>query len=268
VAVIVGSFAKLGKHIESFYDLLASVDKLGTLFDLPVQRHAGLIRFPQGGAARVEMRGVSYKHPHGGGLAPVTRHLASGDRLAVRGGSGTGKSTLLDLIAGRMDPTTGQLLIDDVDPRDLRPDVLHRSVAIIKRPEIFSGTLAENVHLGRPDVSVHDVRQALERVGLLEFVLHLPEGLDTPLTRSGGPLSELQQARLTLARAIVAGPRLLLIDGLLDAFADDDARQLTQEVCARRNPWTLVLVTGRQELAQLCDQALDLTAGGPTREEN
>ena len=268
VAVIVGSFAKLGKHIESFYDLLASVDKLGTLFDLPVQRHAGLIRFPASGAARVDLRGIAYKHPHGGGLAPVTRHLASGDRLAVIGGSGTGKSTLLDLIAGRMDPTAGQLLIDDVDPRDLRPDVLHRSVAIIKRPEIFSGTLAENVHLGRPDVSVHDVRQALERVGLLEFVLHLPQGLDTPLTRSGGPLSELQQARLTLARAIVAGPRLLLIDGLLDAFADDDARQLTQEVCARRNPWTLVLVTGRHELAELCDQALDLTAGGPTTEEN
>jgi len=155
-----------------------------------------------------------------------------------------------------------------VDPRDLRPDVLQRSVTLIKGYEVFSGTLAENVHLGRPDVSVHDVRLALERVGLLAHVLQLPQGLDTPLTRSGGPLSELQQARLTLARAIVAGPRLLLIDGLLDAFSDEDARPLAQEVCARRNPWTLVLVTGRRELAELCDQVLELPANGVSSEEN
>jgi len=268
VAVIVGSFAKLGKHIESFYDLLASVDKLGTLFDLPIQRYAGLIRFPTSGEARIDLRSASFQYPHGGGLSPVSRHVSPGERLAVRGPSGSGKTTLLDLMAGRMDPSSGQVLIDDVDPRDLRPDVLQRSVTLIKGYEIFSGTLAENVHLGRPDVSVHDVRLALERVGLLAHVLQLPQGLDTPLTRSGGPLSELQQARLTLARAIVAGPRLLLIDGLLDAFSDEDARPLAQEVCARRNPWTLVLVTGRRELAELCDQVLELPANGVSSEEN
>jgi ABC-type bacteriocin/lantibiotic exporter with double-glycine peptidase domain len=259
VAVIVGSFVKLGKHIESFYDLLASVDKLGYLFDLPIQRQQGLMNLAGEGPARVDARDLTFV---AGDATPVfegvSLHVAAGDRLAVMGPSGSGKSLLVDLVAGWAEPQRGEVVIDDIDPHDVRPDVLHRRVTVVRQPEVFTGTIAENVHLGRPGVSLHDVRQALTRVGLLNSVQALPEGLDTSLNPGGTPFTELQLRRLTLARAIVGGPRLLIIDGLLDAFSDADAMSLGGEVTARRQPWTLILVTGRESLAAMCDQRLDL----------
>ncbi len=258
VTIIVGSFAKLGKHIESFYDLLASSEKLGHLMDLPILRQEGLVGFPESGAVRIEFTGLACHHHHSKGVSPLTGRIAAGDRVALKGPSGSGKSTFVDLLCGRLDPTDGKVTLDGIDPRDLRPDVLQRHVAVVAATEVFTGTLAENVHLGRPDVSTHDVRKALEQVGLLDVVLSLPDGLESQITRSGRPLTELQLRRLTLARAIVAQPRLLIIDGLLDAFSDDDAYELTSVLCSRRHDWTLILVTGRKALTPLCDQTLEL----------
>ncbi len=259
VAVIVRSFVKLGKHIESFYDLLASVDKLGYLFDLPIQRQQGLMSLACEGPARVDVRDLTFCS---GDSSPIfeglSLHIAAGDRLAVTGPSGSGKSLLVDLVAGWAEPQRGEIVIDDIDPQDVRPDVLHRRVTVVRQPEVFTGTISENVHLGRPGVSLHDVRQALARVGLLNAIQALPEGLDALLNPGGTPFTELQLRRLTLARAIVGGPRLLIIDGLLDAFSDGDALTLGSEVAARRQPWTLILVTGRESLAAICDQRIDL----------
>jgi len=259
VAVIVRSFVKLGKHIESFYDLLASVDKLGYLFDLPIQRQQGLMSLAGEGPARVDARDLTF---FSGDSSPIfeglSLHIAAGDRLAVTGPSGSGKSLLVDLVAGWAEPQRGEIVIDDIDPQDVRPDVLHRRVTVVRQPEVFTGSISENVHLGRPGVSLHDVRQALARVGLLNAIQALPEGLETLLNPGGTPFTELQLRRLTLARAIVGGPRLLIIDGLLDAFSDGDALTLGSEVAARRQPWTLILVTGRESLAAICDQRIDL----------
>lgn len=268
VAVIVGSFVKLGKHIESFYDLLASVDKLGYLFDLPIQRQQGLMTLPGDGPARVELRDIGFVNRQGGDVVSgVSIHVSPGGRFAVCGPSGSGKSLLMDLVAGWLEPQRGEVLIDDIDPRDVRPDVLHRRVTLVRQTEVFTGTIAENVHLGRPGVSVHDVRQALSRVGLLGLVQSLPDGLETSLTPQGAPFTELQLRRLTLARAIVAPPRLLIVDGLLDGFSDADAMALGTELIARRQPWTLLLVTGREAIAALCDHRLDLGASRPAGTE-
>ncbi|RPI77366.1 MAG: ABC transporter ATP-binding protein, partial [Planctomycetaceae bacterium] len=268
VAVIVGAFAKLGKHIESFYDLLASVDKLGGLFDLPMDRQEGLLSLPNDGPAAVDVDRLTYHNEHGGGLASLSFRVAPGDRVAITGESGVGKSTLLNLISGRIEPSSGRVAIDGIDPYDVRPTVLQQHIVTVERPEVFTGTIAENVHLGRPDVSVQDVRRALNQVGLFDTAVLLEDGLETPLTRSGAPLTESQLRRLTLARALVAEPRLLIVDGLLDAFPDDEAVALASELCARGQPWTLILVTGREALAELCDNTITLAGGAHHKTEN
>lgn len=265
VAVIVGAFAKFGKHMEGLYDLLASVDKLGGLFDLPMHRQEGLMSFPEHGPACVEINRASYAREHGDSLAPLTFRISAGDRIAVTGPSGSGKSTLLDLLCGRLAPTSGRVTIDGFDPLDLRAEVLQQHVACVENAEVFSGTVAENVHMGRADVTVHDVRRALHQVGMLDPILRLPDGLETHLTRLGAPLTDSQKRRLTLARAIVAGPRLLLVDGLLDGFPDEEAHTLATELCSRRHPWTLVAVTGRRSLTPVFDKVLDLTTDSDSR---
>ncbi len=251
VTVIVGAFAKLGKHMESYYDLLAAVDKLGALFDLPMEDQDGLPRLPDDGPATVELYGVGYESPSGQPLLDsLNLSIAAGERVMICGPSGSGKSLLLDLLFGTRMPSAGRLTISGIDPRDLRPDALRKHVTLARDIEVFSGTVAENVHLERPDISTNDVREALEQVSLLSDVQNLPDGLDTVLVESGFPLTTNQARKLMLARAIVARPNLLLVDGLIDALPDEDAEHLTQFLVEPSHPWTLVMVTGRSLLLE------------------
>lgn len=252
VTVIVGSFAKMGKHLQSYYDLLASVDKLGMLFDLPMERQDGLLQFSQKDPAEVSINGVGFTDFHGHTSEHhIDLFVESGGRLMLTGPSGSGKSRLLDLLFGLTPATKGHVSINEIDPRDMRPDALRKHVALVRNIEIFNGSLEENIHLERPYVSTSDVREALEWVGLYEQVLQLPHGLQTQLVDTGYPLTENQARKLMLARAIVGRPRLLLVDGLLDALPDDEADELTRMLVDSDRLWTLIMVTGRRNLIEL-----------------
>ena len=216
--VIVGSFAKIGKYLESFYDLLASVNKLGHLFDLPTEPHDKLFHLPEDAAADVNVRGVTYGYTTETAVRNLNLHVEPGETVAVTGPPGSGKSTLVDLLCGVRTPSVGHVELDGIDLRELRPDSLREHLAVARSIEIFEGSIDENVHLNRPHVSALDVRQALEAVGLLDEVLRHPEGLNTVLRVGGCPLSTSQCSRLMVARAIAGRPRLLLVDGTLDAL--------------------------------------------------
>jgi ABC-type bacteriocin/lantibiotic exporter with double-glycine peptidase domain len=167
------------------------------------------------------------------------------------------------MLFGMRSPEAGHIAINNVDPRDLRPDALRRAVSLVRDAEIFHGTLAENVHLERPDVSTSDVREALEDVGLIDEVLRLPDGLETELFDNGYPLTRNQACKLMIARAIVGKPRLLLVDSTIDGLPDQDVRRLTSLLVDARQPWTLVLATGRSDVAEAGKQLLDLTHRRP-----
>ena len=259
VTVIVGSFAKMGKHLESFYDVCASVDKLGVLFDLPMEPQEGLVTFRGDGPADVHICQVSYGVPPRKPLLDsLTLEIPRGEKLMISGPTGSGKTHLLDLLFGLRAPSEGHILVNGTDPRDLRPDAYRRQVSLIREVEIFTGTIAENVQLERPDISFQDVRDALEAAGLLDEVLHLPEGLETHLVSTGHPLTANQTRKLMIARAIAGHPRLLLIDQLIDALPDDDAEQITQYLVDSKRPWTLLMVTGRNALAKLGTRRFNL----------
>jgi putative ABC transport system ATP-binding protein len=252
VAVVVGSFTKAGKHLESFYDVMASMDKLGHLFDVPVERQDGQVFLPGSDTIEVQFSHASY-HYHNGreGLLPLNWRIEAGSRWALMGPDGSGKTTVLDLVYGMREPSHGAITINGVAPRELRPDALRRHVALCRNVEIFGGTIAENVHLMRPEITLADVHEALETVGLLDAVLDLPATLDTLLvTGDGRPLTGGQLHRLMLARAIVGRPGLLLIDGALDVLPDEEAVELTDRLCVASRTWTLVIVTGRNAIAE------------------
>ncbi len=255
VAVIVGSVAKLGKHMESFYDLLAAVDKLGHLFDLQVEGPNGVVVAATSGPARLELTQLTCSPTS---LDRYDWQIGAGELVAVVGNAGSGKSRLCDVIYGLRSPETGHLRIDDSDPRDLRPDVLRRRVALARDIEYFDGTISENVHLERPSVSAADVNSVLDRLGVLDELMLLPDGLGTPLPAGGGELSSSQLRRLMLARSIVGRPGLLLIDGLLDGFSDMELQEVAGALAGLCNECTIVIATGQQRVADLCERELRL----------
>jgi ABC-type bacteriocin/lantibiotic exporter with double-glycine peptidase domain len=273
VTVIVGSFAKMGKHLESLYDLLASVDKLGQLFDLPTERHDKLFHLRDDMAAQVAVRQVSYAYdPHSGDghevLHDVSFEIKPAERIALTGPAGSGKSTLVDLLSGVRQPVSGHLELDGIDLRELRADSLREHVSFVRSIEIFNGTIDENVHLNRPQTSAQDVREALAAVDLVDEVLKLPDGLNTVLQSDGSPLSTTQAFRLMLARAIVDHPRLLLIDGTLDSLADDMLRPLLANLFGPERRWTTLVVTGRQMVIDQCDRVVTLPLASQTVEDD
>lgn len=247
VAVVVSSFAKLGKHIEGYYDMMASIDKLGALFDLPVEKNDGLLVLPRGQGAEILIEQVTYTYPSGRTPLSIGHvRVPAGARVALVGPSGFGKSTLLDILYGLRAPSTGRLTVLGADPRDLRPDVLRRHVALVRDHEVFNGTILQNVHLERPEVCFQDARRAIELVGLLEQIQDLPDGLETVIESGAGTLTRTQISRLMIARAIVGQPDLLMIDGLLDELPDREGERILSELCRPEYRWTLMVVTGRQ----------------------
>lgn len=262
VTVVVGAFAKLGKHMESFYDLLAAVDKLGVLFDLPTERHDGIMEMNAAGPALLQLEGVDHKKNVDRSRLhnPLTFTVKPGESTAILGSSGSGKSTLLDLIYGLRFPTAGHVTVDGFDPQDVRTDVFRHHVSLVRKSEIFHGSLEENIHMHRASVTSADVRQALEQVGLYGRLLRLPEGFDTRLTGDGAPLSGTQRDLLCLARGMAGKPRLLLVDGLLDALSDAELDVALDSLLHPDRPWTLVIATGRQSIASRCDQTIKVRA--------
>lgn len=258
VAIVVGAFAKFGKHIESFYDLLASIDKLGSLLDLPVERADGLLAVA--GTTGIVVDRLSCTSGHGEQiLHDLTLTIRPGQRIAVCGEGGSGKSLLLDVLFGLREPDSGVVTINDVDLRDIRPAVLRRRIALARDVEVFEGTIAENVHLQRAGISIGDVRRALDVVGLLADVQAFPDGLDEEITSGGMPLRTNQLRRLMIARAIVGTPEVLLIDEVLDGFSDDEAEDILRRILAAELSRSVVVATNRERLRSVMDREISLT---------
>jgi len=259
VAVIVGAFAKMGKHFESFYDLLASVDKLGALFDLPLSAQGGTLHRGSDDPVTIKLDRVTYsrkgKKP---AFAPLTATLPPGSSAAIIGPAGSGKSTLLDLIYGSRRPSVGQVQINGSQPSELQSDDFWNHVEVVRDGEVFASSIDENLHVQRTDVSGQDVEDALKAVGLDKTINTLPDGVQTHLTSSGAPLASNQVRLLLLARAIAVRPNLLLIDGVLDSLGDDEAESVLNYLLRDDHCWTLVIATGRRWIADRCDQSIQL----------
>jgi ABC-type bacteriocin/lantibiotic exporter with double-glycine peptidase domain len=268
VMMIVGSFAKMGKHLESFYDLLAGVDKLGHLFDLPVERQDKLFHLAQGTPASVVANHIAAEVGGREVFHRLSFQIKPGESLAFSGPAGSGKSILADLLCGLRRPHSGYVLLDGVDMRELRTDSLREHVALCRDIDIFEGTIDENIRLNRPHLNIQDVRNALQAVGMSSEILNLTDGVRTQLRTLGRPLSASQAARLMIARAIVGRPRLLVIDGLLDRLGDQESIRLLQQLLVQPRPWSVLLITNRRDLAALCDRTCNLRQTGSTGESS
>ncbi|TWT38881.1 peptidase domain-containing ABC transporter [Blastopirellula retiformator] len=257
VMMLLGSFAKLGKHLESYYDLLASVDKLGQLFDLSIEQHDRLFHLREGEPADMRLKGVSVANRPNAPLSGLELEIKPGESTAIYGDSGAGKSSILSLLSGLRQPTSGIVEIDGIDIRELRPDSLREHIALAGQIEIFHGSIQENIHLNRAHINAKDVRDALETVELMEDFQKLPDGLNTELLTHGRNLTGSQATRLMIARAIVGRPRVLLLDSVLDSLSDAMADRLLARLKAAKN-WTLVVATSRSRLAEQCNRQFNV----------
>ncbi len=268
VSLVLAAVSKLGSQLESFYDLSAAADKLGNLFDLPLERDNGEALKPLPGPAQLELQKVSV-HSASGSSALENFSLTANGRqpVAILGPAGSGKTTLLEAIHGQREPAQGKILIDGVEIHSLRLESIRRSVALAQVGETIGATIAQNVRMRDYSLTLEEIRAALESVGLWQSVQNLPKGSETELTSDGRPLSPSQCALLVLARVIASRPRLLLVDGIFDALGEEQAKSVFEYLSAPENPWTLVVATQRAEIASLFPTVVDLEPASSARSD-
>lgn len=262
VAGLTSNLVKLGKKLEAWYDTMAAVDKLGQIVDLDIEREDGEAHSPTDTGARVSAKNLSYRS-HGGlvSIEGLEFDVQPGTHVAVVGPHGSGVSTVLDMIFGLRRPDAGHIAIDGIDLRSWYLESLRQQVQLLRQDEIVSGTVIDNLRLGRWDIGLDEVRNALERTGLLDDVLALPDGMNTEIQLGGLPFSAAQRARLLLARAFVQRPRLLLIDEVLEGLAPEILENLREILFHPDVPWTLILATRESSLLASCTNVITLTPG-------
>ncbi len=257
VALVVASVAKLGKYAEAYYDLMSGAEKLGLITDLPLEREGGESLAAAGGGIAVRVHGVdSVSHRS---LPATDWHVAAGERVAVVGPPGSGKTTLFEMLCGLREPAHGIVVMDGIELRGLSLEQMRQHVVLVAASDIFTGTVMENLRVGRIELSPAELREALQVVGLVEAIHDLPQGLETPLTPDGGPLSASQSLRLTIARALVGRPRLLILDSVLDAIDVQDCPGLLPHLFDRSTPWTLLVATTNPSVVGMCDRIIGLS---------
>jgi ATP-binding cassette, subfamily B, multidrug efflux pump len=170
---------------------------------------------------QVEFRRAQFQYP--GAAEPVLRDITlragPGQTTAIIGSTGSGKTTLLSLIPRLFDVTGGAVLVDGVDVRELDPDLLGRLIGLVPQtPYLFSGTVASNLRYGNPDASDGQLWEALEVAQARDFVLAMPDGLESRIAQGGTNVSGGQRQRLAIARALVRRPEIYLFDDSFSAL--------------------------------------------------
>jgi len=215
-------------------------------------------------SASLEFLDVGFHYP--GAEAPVLSQISlrslAGQTTAIIGSTGSGKTTLLNLVPRLFDATSGSVLVDGVDVRDLHPDVLRRRVGLVpQKPYLFSGTVASNLRYGKPDATDEEIWEALEVAQAADFVRAMPGGIEATIAQGGTNVSGGQRQRLAIARALVRKPEIYLFD---DSFSALDLRtdaQLRAALVPYTANSTIIVVAQRVSTISNADQILVLEDG-------
>ena len=254
---VLAGLVRLVSKLDYFYDLLAALDKIGVLEDVPQEKSGEHIPH-QTKLHSLKFNDVHFAYNHYiKPLSNIKLTLQKGQNIAVLGSPGSGKSTLLKLIAKFRSPSAGQITINEIDLRQIENDALRDSMGLAGPIEILEGTIKDNICLER-QIDLEKLNTVLRELGLEKEFSLFPQGIDTVITASGAPLSSSQLQRLMIARALAGSPSLLLIDGLLDSFNENELNAAINLFNNHHDEWMLIVTTRFVHIAKRFDTILDL----------
>ncbi|GHJ31525.1 ABC transporter [Streptomyces hygroscopicus subsp. sporocinereus] len=260
---------RLGMFLNSYQSAAASLEKIaGLLAQRPsVPEPADPEPLPprptKAPGREVVFDGVRFAYRTGGEVLPrFDLTLPAGQTVAVVGATGAGKSTLAKLLARFYDPSEGRVLLDGVDLRDLAAPELRRGVVMVTQEAfLFSGTIADNITIGRPDATRAEVEQAAKAIGAHDFIAALPDGYDTDVHKRGGRISAGQRQLVGFARALLADPSVLILDEATSSLDIPGERAVQRAMDTVLRGRTAVIIAHRLSTVETADRVLVMADG-------
>jgi ATP-binding cassette, subfamily B, bacterial len=260
---------KLGGVLDAYQSAAASLDKIAALLaQRPSVPEPDAPRpLPANSAGRrgrqVVFENVAFKYRTGGDVLPrFDLCLAPGETVAVAGATGAGKSTLAKLLARFHDPSHGRILLDGVDLRHLAPAELRRSVVMVTQDAfIFSGTIADNIAIGRPEADRDEIERVARAIGAHDFISALPDGYDTDVRTRGALISAGQRQLLALARALLANPTVVILDEATSSLDIPGERLVQHAMSTVLEKRTALVIAHRLSTVRIADRVLVMADG-------
>ena len=258
-------FGPIGFLVMNFNDVQqagASLARLAGVIDLPVADDPRAEEGPAGSSLRVEAVSHAYAPGAPRALDGVTLGVAAGERVALVGASGAGKTTLAAVVSGLRAPTSGTVLLGGVPLDELGEARVREHVFLVSQEtHVFAGTLLDDLRLARAGADPGEVESALETVGALDWVRALPEGLETVVGEGGHALTAEQAQHLALARLVLADPDLAVLDEATAEAGSSGARRLESAAVAATKGRTTLVVAHRLTQAQTADRVVVMDQG-------
>ncbi|MDA7803805.1 ATP-binding cassette domain-containing protein [Crocinitomix sp.] len=266
IIMVLNAVEKLILSLETIYDVLTSLEKIAQVTDLELESTEGekISDFCNESGLEVEMNHISFGYPSGPKLIlnDINLKIKPGEKLLITGENNAGKSTLLHLLAGVYQPSQGFITYNGFAQGNLEVQNLRSVIGdCLMEEKVFEGTVMENISMGRKKATKENVRWAVDRLGLNDFIKSLPEGYNTIIAPEGQRLSKGILDKILLARSIADRPKLLLIKDAFKSVRQNEKKEIIDFLLSGEQNWTLVVVSSDRYLAEKIDNIALLEDG-------
>jgi ABC-type bacteriocin/lantibiotic exporter with double-glycine peptidase domain len=263
ILLVIASVEKLILGLESFYDVLTSLEKMGQVVDKHLEDQGG-VELNSSMGFKIELDHVSYMVPNRQVhiLKDVSFTINPKSRILIRGESGSGKSSLLRIIAGIIQPTHGRIFVNDEALSNIYLNSYRAHLGVSLADETpFEGSIRDNITLGDATINDESIATAIEVVGLKEYLKETEKGLDTIIYPEGKQMSFTISKKIILARALAKSPELLILEEPLEHFENHEAKRIINRLTDEDSPWSLIVVSFNNDWAANCSQVITLKKG-------
>ena len=263
ILLVIQSVEKLIIGLESLYDVLTSIEKIGQVVDKEIESQDGEKPMFKNGVT-LELDEVSYRveNRKKGIINNISLTLTPTSRILIQGESGAGKSSLLRLISGIIEPTEGNIYINNLSLASLHLNHYRSQLGLSLSDETpFEGSIRNNLVFGNRQIEETIIFEALDTVGLNQFLKEQPNGLETVLYPEGKQMSYTIAKKIILARAIIKQPRIMILEDPLDQFNLEETTKIIRYLTDAKRPWALIVVSSKRSWKAQCKQIITLEKG-------